>query len=101
MNDMASGMGSFILPALVAAAVIFALILWFFVNRASVRASEKVALLEALLHEQKKQNALLKRLLETQYVEDGVAAPTAPIAEPAVEEVPEPENPYLKFVPER
>lgn len=100
MNDMASGMGSFILPALIAVAVIFALILWFFVNRASVRASEKVALLEALLHEQKKQNALLKRLLETQYVEDESPV-SAAVAEPVVEEAPEPENPYLKFVPER
>lgn len=96
MNEMSSGMGSFLLPTLVAVAVVFALVLWFFVNRASVRASEKVALLEALLHEQKKQNALLKRLVESQ-------APVVetPIAEPEPEAVDAQENGYLKFVPER
>ncbi|UQY42615.1 YebO family protein [Erwinia sp. PK3-005] len=40
------------------------LIAWFFVNRASVRASEQIRLLEALLEEQKKQNAILQQLTQ-------------------------------------
>lgn len=99
MDEMVSGMGNFVLPALVAVAVVFALILWFFVNRASVRASEQVTLLEALLHEQKKQNALLKRLIDTQLIDE--QGPATVAAAPVAEEASEPENVYLKFVPER
>jgi hypothetical protein len=40
------------------------LLLWFFVNRASSRANEQIALLQALLDQQKRQNALLRRLCE-------------------------------------
>ena len=61
MNELNSGGG--LMPLI--SSVIFALmglIVWFFVNRASVRASEQIRLLEALLEEQKKQNALLQRL---------------------------------------
>ncbi|WP_294905039.1 YebO family protein [Tatumella sp. UBA2305] len=96
MNDISLGMGPFVLPALIAVAVIFALIIWFYINRASVRANDRVHLLEALLREQKKQNVLLKRLLELNLP-----------PEPTEEEVPEPvvaeseDNGYLKFVPER
>nr|VUD31564.1 Uncharacterised protein [Raoultella sp. NCTC 9187] len=35
-----------------------------FVNRASSRANEQIALLQALLDQQKRQNALLRRLCE-------------------------------------
>ncbi|ENG8677868.1 YebO family protein [Enterobacter hormaechei] len=38
--------------------------LWFFVNRASSRTNEQIELLEALLDQQKRQNALLRRLCE-------------------------------------
>ncbi|SQB29752.1 Uncharacterised protein [Citrobacter koseri] len=41
--------------------LIVGLVLWFFVNRASSRTNE---LLEALLDQQKRQNALLRRLCE-------------------------------------
>lgn len=94
MNDFTSGPGPFVLPALIALAVIFALIIWFFVNRASVRANDKIQLLEALLREQKKQNALLKRLVDYHM-------PVVPeVADEPV--VTEPEgNEYLQFVPER
>lgn len=44
--------------------VIISLIAWFFVNRASVRASQQVRLLELLLEEQKRQNAMLNRLTD-------------------------------------
>jgi hypothetical protein len=61
MNELNGGL----MPLM--SGVLFALIglvAWFFVNRASVRASEQIRLLEALLDEQKKQNALLLRLTE-------------------------------------
>lgn len=95
MNDFTSGPGPFVLPALIALAVIFALIIWFFVNRASVRANDKIRLLEALLREQKKQNALLKRLVEYHMpVVPDVAGEPPVVAEPEG-------NEYLQFVPER
>ncbi|MEN0615957.1 YebO family protein [Klebsiella indica] len=40
------------------------LLLWFFVNRASSRANEQIELLQALLDQQKRQTALLRRLCE-------------------------------------
>lgn len=42
--------------------LIVGLVLWFFVNRASSRTNEQIELLEALLDQQKRQNALLRRL---------------------------------------
>lgn len=44
--------------------LVIGLVLWFFVNRASSRANEQIELLEALLDQQKRQNALLRRLCE-------------------------------------
>lgn len=44
--------------------VLIGLVLWFFVHRASSRANEQIALLEALLDQQKRQNALLRRLCD-------------------------------------
>jgi len=61
MNELNGGLMPLISGVLFA---LFGLIAWFFVNRASVRASEQIRLLEALLDEQKKQNALLLRLTE-------------------------------------
>lgn len=66
MNEMAAGSSGLIAPGMVAGIIIIGLIVWFFVNRASVRASEQIRLLENLLEEQKKQNALLRRLVEVQ-----------------------------------
>jgi len=40
------------------------LLLWFFVNRASSRTNQQIELLQALLDQQKRQNALLRRLCE-------------------------------------
>ncbi|TCB87294.1 hypothetical protein E0L16_10820 [Enterobacter quasihormaechei] len=54
------------IASLVMALVVLAvgLVLWFFVNRASSRTNEQIELLEALLDQQKRQNALLRRLCE-------------------------------------
>ncbi|MBM3072711.1 YebO family protein [Enterobacter sp. RHBSTW-00994] len=50
--------------------LIVGLVLWFFVNRASSRTSEQIELLEALLDQQKRQNALLRRLCEANEPEE-------------------------------
>lgn len=52
--------------ALLMAMAVVAAIAWFFANRASVRVSEQIQLLHSLLDEQKKQNVLLRQLLEQQ-----------------------------------
>lgn len=44
--------------------LVVGLALWFFINRASSRTNEQIELLEALLDQQKRQNALLRRLCE-------------------------------------
>lgn len=65
MNDLTQGAVGFASIGFTVALVIAGLIAWFFVNRASVRASKQVQLLEALLEEQKRQNALLRRLTDS------------------------------------
>lgn len=65
MNDVLNS-GAFSLASLIVSMVVLVvgLALWFFVNRASSRANEQIELLEALLDQQKRQNALLRRLCE-------------------------------------
>lgn len=63
MNELNGGASLMPLISGIAFALV-GLIAWFFVNRASVRASEQIRLLEALLEEQKKQNAILHRLTQ-------------------------------------
>ncbi|KML67442.1 YebO family protein [Pectobacterium peruviense] len=43
--------------------VLLAALVWFFVNRASVRANEQVKLLQEIVEQQRQQLALLKKLL--------------------------------------
>ncbi|MEN4688886.1 YebO family protein [Pantoea agglomerans] len=66
MNELAANSGPLVSYGLLVIILIVAFIAWFFVNRASVRASEQIRLLESLLEEQKKQNQLLRRLIEMQ-----------------------------------
>jgi hypothetical protein len=63
MNEINSGAGVLPLISAIAFALV-GLIAWFYVNRASVRASEQIRLLEARLEEQRKQNLMLQRLGE-------------------------------------
>lgn len=64
MNELSMNTVSFASVALSLVVLLVGLIAWYFVNRASVRASEQIALLQALLEQQKRQNALLRRLCE-------------------------------------
>ncbi|SFN47542.1 YebO-like protein [Izhakiella capsodis] len=71
------------------AVVIVALIAWYFVNRASVKANAQIRLLEALLEEQKQQNTLLRRLTDRLVLE-----------EEAVESTDENKD-FIRLIPER
>ncbi len=61
MNSGALNFASLIVSVVV---LLVGLALWFFINRASSRTNEQIELLEALLDQQKRQNALLRRLCE-------------------------------------
>ncbi|HGH3373508.1 TPA: YebO family protein [Kluyvera cryocrescens] len=65
MSDLvSSGALNLVSLALSFLLLLVGLVLWFFVNRASSRTNEQIELLEALLDQQKRQNALLRRLCE-------------------------------------
>ncbi len=64
MNELNVGIFNIASLAVSLVVLFIGLLLWFFVNRASSRANEQVALLEELLDQQKRQNALLRRLCE-------------------------------------
>lgn len=59
---------------LVVLIVMLALVVWFFANRASVRANEQIKLLQEIVKQQKKQLALMQTLI-----------PVSPSAEPEPE----------------
>lgn len=69
------------------------LVLWFFVNRASTRSNRQIELLEALLEQQKRQNALLKRLCEANEPEEDVLLPSS--------DLPQHEDDFVHLVAER
>ncbi|WP_039056602.1 YebO family protein [Enterobacter sp. Bisph1] len=73
MNEvMNSGVMTFA-PLMISLVVLLVgLVLWFFINRASSRTNQQIALLEALLDQQKRQTALLRRLCESNEPEKNV-----------------------------
>ncbi|HDX4050248.1 TPA: YebO family protein [Enterobacter soli] len=75
--------------------LVVGLVLWFFVNRASSRTNEQIELLEALLDQQKRQNALLRRLCEANEPEEKEEAKEA-----AVEDKEEDDD-FIRLVAER
>ncbi|WP_426712981.1 YebO family protein [Cronobacter muytjensii] len=78
MNDIVnSGALNFVSLAMSLAGIIVALVAWFFINRASVRANQQVELLEALLEQEKRQTVLLRRLCDANEPEAPSAAPAA------------------------
>ncbi|MEB4676124.1 YebO family protein [Enterobacteriaceae bacterium G50] len=97
MSDLVSS-GALSLASVVVSVLLLVvgLVLWFFVNRASSRTSEQIELLEALLDQQKRQNALLRRLCEAN-------EPEKPAVEDkkAVEAKNEEEDDFIRLVAER
>ncbi|HHL1511102.1 TPA: YebO family protein [Klebsiella pneumoniae] len=79
----------------VALLLVVDLLLWFFVNRASSRANEQIELLQALLDQQKRQNALLRRLCEAN------APEKEDVAEPTVAGKAKGEDEFIRLVAER
>jgi len=75
--------------------LVVGLVVWFFVNRASSRTNEQIELLEALLDQQKRQNALLRRLCEANEPEEKEAP------KEAVAEEKEDEDDFIRLVAER
>ena len=90
MNELAANPGPLVSYGLLVIILIVAFIAWFFVNRASVRAGEQIRLLESLLEEQKKQNQLLRRLIELQ-----------PGAESKKPENEREKRDFIRLIPER
>ena len=94
MNEVLNS-GALSLASLAVSVVILVvgLVLWFFVNRASSRTNEQIELLEALLDQQKRQNALLRRLCEANKTEKS--------AEPAVVTAKDEDDDIIRLVAER
>lgn len=67
---MNSGLLSIASTVMSLVVLVVGLVLWFFVNRASSRTNEQIELLEALLDQQKRQTALLRRLCEANEPEE-------------------------------
>ncbi|AUV01484.1 YebO family protein [Phytobacter ursingii] len=91
MSSGALNIASFVVSVVV---LLVGLVLWFFINRASSRTNEQIELLEALLDQQKRQTALLRRLCESNEPEKEVA-PT-----PVVEEEGKGDE-FIRLVAER
>jgi hypothetical protein len=96
MSDLVSS-GALNLASVVVSVLllIVGLVLWFFVNRVSSRTSEQIELLEALLDQQKRQNALLRRLCDANEPEKAV------VEEKAVEAKKDDEDDFIRLVAER
>ncbi|MBV7404612.1 YebO family protein [Enterobacter sp. ENT03] len=94
MNEVLNS-GALNLASVVVSLVVLVagLILWFFVNRLSSRTSEQIELLEALLDQQKRQTALLRRLCEAN-------EPEKEVAEKAVNVQPDGDD-FIRLVAER
>lgn len=75
--------------------LIVGLVVWFFVNRASSRTNEQIELLEALLDQQKRQTALLRRLCEANEPE------VKDVQKESVAEDKDDEDDFIRLVAER
>ncbi|RJT17383.1 YebO family protein [Buttiauxella izardii] len=64
MNELSIGALNIVSLTVSLVVLVIGLVSWFFVNRASSRTNEQIELLEELLDQQKRQNALLRRLCE-------------------------------------
>lgn len=89
-----SGLLSIASLAIALVILVVGLVLWFFVNRASSRTNDQIELLEALLDQQKRQNALLRRLCEAN-------EPEKEAPKEAVVENKDDEDDFIRLVAER
>jgi uncharacterized membrane protein len=64
MNELSVGALNIVSLTVSLVVLVIGLVMWFFVNRASSRTNDQIELLEELLDQQKRQNALLRRLCE-------------------------------------
>ncbi|MGL4722946.1 MAG: YebO family protein [Scandinavium sp.] len=93
---MNSGMLNLASLAVSLLVLVIGLVLWFFVNRASSRSNEQIELLEALLDQQKRQTALLRRLCEANEPEK--VEPAKPVEQ---EQAQEEGDDFIRLVAER
>lgn len=82
MNELAVSSVNITTLAVGAVSAIIALMLWFALNRASVRANEHIRLLNALLEQQKQQTELLLRLTQASAPSGKQELQDAAVAEP-------------------
>ncbi|QJT81228.1 YebO family protein [Kosakonia sp. MUSA4] len=96
MNEVINS-GALNIASIVVSVVVLlvGLVLWFFINRASSRTNEQIELLEALLDQQKRQNALLRRLCESNEPEK------EPQTAPAKAQEKEEDEDFIRLVAER
>jgi hypothetical protein len=94
INSGALNIASIIVSLVV---LVVGLVLWFFINRASSRTNEQIELLEALLDQQKRQNALLRRLCESNEPEKELQAAPEPVKVQEKEE----DDDLIRLVAER
>ncbi len=92
INSGLLGLASLVVSFVV---LVVGLLLWFFVNRASSRTNEHIELLEALLDQQKRQTALLRRLCEANEPEEKAEA------KETVKNSTEDEDDFIRLVAER
>ncbi|CEJ65735.1 MULTISPECIES: YebO family protein [Citrobacter] len=94
MNEVLnSGALSFASLVVSVVVLVIGLVLWFFINRASSRTNEQIELLEALLDQQKRQSALLRRLCEANEPEKA--------EEPAAVQTQDEDDDIIRLVAER
>ncbi|MFP1721368.1 YebO family protein [Lonsdalea quercina] len=90
---MSGAVSNMLEMVLVIMIILLALLVWFFVNRASVRANEQIRLLQEIVKQQKKQLALMQTLI-----------PVPPSTEPVQEAKQEEDDTDVYFrnvIPER
>jgi uncharacterized protein HemX len=96
MNELSIGALNIVSLTVSLVVLVIGLVMWFFVNRASSRTNEQIELLEELLDQQKRQNALLRRLCEANEPEVAKEEKPAQIKEDDVEE-----DDFIRLVAER
>lgn len=97
MNELSIGALNIVSLTVSLVVLVIGLAMWFFVNRASSRTNEQIELLEELLDQQKRQNALLRRLCEANEPEVAKEEKPALIKEDDVEE----DDDFIRLVAER